>query len=227
MTHLLLLHGAIGAQDQFAPLEEKLQRRFIVHSLNFSGHGGAPHYGDFSIAGFAGDVLRYLSANDIATIDIFGYSMGGYVALYLAKHHPEKVGKVFTLATKFDWSPEIAAREIKMLDADKIAEKIPAFAKLLEMRHRSSDWKVVLKKTADMMVAMGSDNPLRLDDFQNIGHNVRIGIGDRDAMVTFDETLAVYRALPNADFIVLPDTPHPLEKVSLDRLAHEIETFFS
>ena len=45
------------------------------------------------------------------------------------------IQKVFTLATKFEWTPDIAQKEIKMLDAAKIAEKIPAFAQLLEKRH--------------------------------------------------------------------------------------------
>jgi len=227
MTHLLLLHGAIGAKDQFGRLEEKLKDDFVVHSLNFSGHGGQPLNGDFSIKGFADDVLRYLSAQNIEKIDIFGYSMGGYVALYLAKHYPEKVGKVFTLATKFDWAPEIAAREVKMLDAEKIAEKVPAFAKQLEARHHPLNWKTILTKTAEMMLAMGDDNPLKPDDFHNINHKIQIGLGDKDAMVTFEETVAVYRALPNAGFIILPDTPHPLEKVPLGRLVSEVRIFFS
>lgn len=33
--------------------------------------------------------------------------MGGYVAWYLAEHHPEKANAVFTLATKFLWTPAI------------------------------------------------------------------------------------------------------------------------
>jgi pimeloyl-ACP methyl ester carboxylesterase len=53
-----------------------------------------------------------------------------------------------------------------------------------------------------------------------------VGVGDRDKMVTIEETLAAYRRLPNGRFIVLPDTPHPLEKVSPGRLAREIGDFF-
>ena len=39
MQHILLLHGAIGSKDQLLPAGEKLADSFIVHSLNFSGHG--------------------------------------------------------------------------------------------------------------------------------------------------------------------------------------------
>src|SRR6218665_691823 len=167
MQHMLLLHGAIGAKDQLLPLAEKLSGPFTVHTLSFSGHGGEAMPDAFSMQLFANDVLNYLEKNNIPKISIFGYSMGGYVALYLAKHHPEKVEKIFTLATKFLWTPEIAAKEIKMLDAEKIAEKIPAFAQILEKRHTPNNWKVVLQKTAAMMMEMGASNPLQLSDFEN------------------------------------------------------------
>lgn len=226
MKHLLLLHGAIGAMDQFGPLSEALKDDFTIHTLNFSGHGGRPIPESFSIGAFADDVLDYLSQNSIGTIDIFGYSMGGYVALYLARHYPERVGRIFTLATKFSWAPEIAAHETKMLDAKKIAVKIPAFADQLEQRHKPSDWRQVLSKTAAMMTDMGAGNPLRAEDFPQISHPVMVGIGDRDAMVTLDETIVVYRALQQANLVVLPATQHPLEKVDTGRLASEIKSFF-
>ena len=226
MQHLLLLHGAIGAKDQLLPLADKLKDNYIVHTLNFSGHGGEKMGAPFSIEHFANDVLKYISSKNIDSINIFGYSMGGYVALYLAKHFPEKINKVFTLATKFLWTTEIAQREIKMLDATKIEEKIAAFAEQLNKRHQPSDWKQVLKQTADMIIVMGNNNPLSLNDYKTISQPVLIGIGDKDAMVTLEETIEVYRNLPHANFIVLPSTQHPIEKVNVDRLTREIELFF-
>ena len=227
MKHLLLLHGAIGAKDQLEPLANELKDDFTTHTLNFSGHGGNAIPDVFSIATFADDVLRYLSGHKIETVDIFGYSMGGYVALFLARDFPEKVGRVFTLATKFEWTPEIAIRETKMLDAEKIAEQIPAFAKQLEQRHQPSDWKLVLSKTAGMMHDLGADNPLKKKDYQAIEHQTLVGIGDKDAMVTLEETIAVYRDLPNANLVVIPATQHPLEKADLNRLKTEIAKFFA
>ncbi len=90
--HLLLLHGAIGASHQLGPLAEALQENYTVHTLNFSRLGGeafAP--GAFSIPRFAEEVMHFLHHQSIDIINIFGYSMGGYVALYLAKHHPQRL----------------------------------------------------------------------------------------------------------------------------------------
>jgi pimeloyl-ACP methyl ester carboxylesterase len=226
MKHLLLLHGAIGAKDQLIPLGEKLNGHFYVHMLNFSGHGGQPIPDDFSIRAFADDVLRYLDDNKIAQVSIFGYSMGGYVALFLARYFPEKVNQIFTLATKFDWTPEIAARETGMLDAAKIAEKIPAFANQLEGRHHPVDWKQLLQKTAVMMCDMGDENPLKKEDFEAIDCPVLVGIGDSDTMVSLEESISVYRLLPKSNLIVLPKTQHPIEKIDIGQLTAAINNFF-
>ncbi|MCI0448924.1 MAG: alpha/beta fold hydrolase [Chlorobi bacterium] len=227
MDNLLLLHGAIGAKSQFAEIEKSLANNFTVNSINFSGHGGKDIPSEpFSIELFANDVLNWLDDNKISRINIFGYSMGGYVGLYLAKNNPEKIGKVFTLATKFKWSVEISSREIKMLDSSKIKEKVPKFAGELKNRH-GGDWEIVLEKTRDMMINLGKENTLTIDDYSLIENEVLVGIGDRDKMVTIEETGDVYSRLKNGRLLVLPNTPHPLEQVSVERLVYELKSFFS
>jgi pimeloyl-ACP methyl ester carboxylesterase len=227
MKKLLLLHGAIGAKDQLAPLAGSLQDSYEIYTLNFPGHGGEPAPSVFSIEVFADHVLRWLEENRISTIDVFGYSMGGYVALYLAKHHPQKIGRLFTLATKFSWDQATSQKEITMLDPTRIEEKLPAFAKALEERHQPNDWKHVLAATAQMMIDLGKKNTLSLEDYTPIASSALICIGDRDKMVTLEETIAVYRQLKNGQMLILPNTPHPLEQVSLERLSSEVRSFFN
>ena len=226
MKQLLLLHGAIGAKDQLTPLAEKLKDNFKIHTLSFGGHGGEPMPDVFSIEIFAKDVLDYMKKNNLDKVSIFGYSMGGYVALYLAKHHPTKIDKIFTLATKFAWTPDISQKEIRMLDAAKIEEKVPAFAKTLAERHAPHDWKLLLKKTSDMMVALGYKNSLTLEDLEAIESPAIISVGDDDNMVTLDETKAVAHHLKNGKLHIFPDMLHPVEKVDLDELSAEIVSFF-
>jgi pimeloyl-ACP methyl ester carboxylesterase len=227
MQKLLLLHGAIGSSKQFDALVPLLQNQFKVYTLDFSGHGGIPIPAEpFSIELFAKDVLNWQKENDISSINIFGYSMGGYVALYLAKHHPEKVGKVFTFATKFNWNPEGAAKEAAMLNPEKISEKVPAFTKALEQKH-GENWKTVLTKTAEMMINLGNSPALPLTAIADIQQPVQISVGDKDSMVTLEETIAAYRQLKNTQLLVLPQTQHPFEKVNTERIAGEIRNYFS
>lgn len=230
MKKLLLLHGALGAKVQFNELAPKLTRNYEVHTMNFSGHGGKDIPNEpFSMEMFARDIESYLTENKIDEIDIFGYSMGGYAALHSALNSPGRIKKIFILATKFEWTALVAEREVKMLDAQKIKQKVPKFAQELTKRHSEDKWVKVMEKTAEMMLELGElggrngGTPLRLDDINN---DVLIGIGDRDKMVSLEETIAAYRALPHGKLIVLPGIPHPIEMVDSDRLAWEIERFF-
>ena len=66
MQHLLLLHGAIGSKDQLQPLANVLQENFIIHTIDFSGHGGsAIPEAPFSIDLFATQALEYLDQNNV------------------------------------------------------------------------------------------------------------------------------------------------------------------
>lgn len=225
---LLLLHGALGDSKQLIPFAQRFVNTYEVFTLNFSGHGNDTSNCDaFSISQFAGDVLNFLDKNNIDKISIFGYSMGGYVAMYLALHHPDRLDKIITLATKYRWNSETAAREAGMLDADKMLQKVPAYARVLEDRHTGIGWRGMLNKTRDMMLAMGNDNPLKEADYGNIFVSALIMLGDRDKMVSLDETLAVYSAMPAAQLCVLPGTPHPIEQVPAETLCNIVQNFLA
>jgi len=228
MENLLLLHGAIGAKDQLESLAERLSDKYTVHTFSFDGHGGMPFMAEnFSIPLFAEEVLTYLNDNSISSVSIFGYSMGGYVAMYLARHQPTVIDRVITLATKFEWNETIAAKEIKMLDADIIQEKLPAFAAQLAKRHSPNDWKLVLEKTKNMMLQLGEKNALLPEDYKLIASTCLLLLGENDKMITKEETIAVQQALPHGEYRSLPGTPHPIEQVNMDILASLITEFVS
>ena len=223
---ILFLHGALGAASQFQPLAAELSAHYDVHQLNFSGHGGAPFSEQgFSIQVFAAEVLSYLESHQLDYVHIFGYSMGGYVAMYLARHYPEKTGRVITLATKYNWNEATAGKEMKQLNPVLIEEKVPSFARLLEERHTASDWKTVVTRTAQLIEELGHQSLLKQADYAQVASPCMLMMGDRDNMVSFQETIEVYKALPLAQFTVMPDTAHPLEKADIPLLAYYIRRF--
>ena len=224
---LLLLHGALGAQEQLFPLRELLQPDYTVHTLNFSGHGGRPFGSQFGTMAFVNEVLAYLDEHDLSQVDIFGYSMGGYVALCLARLYPDRVRRIFTLATKFDWTAETAKREVTMLDPAVIEQKVPHFAQTLQKRHAPNDWKELLACTAEMMLDLGDRNLLPPAILATIPHPVIIARGKDDRMVTYEESLHTAQALPAGRLLPIPDTPHPIEKVDMDTLAEFLRVFLS
>ncbi|MBC7696643.1 MAG: alpha/beta hydrolase, partial [Burkholderiales bacterium] len=156
--------------------------------------------------------------------NVFGYSMGGYVALYLAYMQPTLLGNIITLGTKFEWTPEIAQKETKMLDAKTILEKVPKFAEDLRTRH-GIEWELLLSKTAEMMLSLGTNNVLSLNDYTTIENKILIGLADKDSMVSLAETTAVYKQLKNGAMYMLPNTKHPIETVNVSLLGKIIGEF--
>lgn len=225
MKNIILLHGAIGAKDQLETLSVELkQQGFNVYSLNFSGHGQAPFQTNFGIEQFALELEDFIKENNLLKPTIFGYSMGGYVALYLANQQPNLLGNIITLGTKFEWNPEISQKEIKMLDSKTIIEKVPKFAETLQKRH-GNDWELLLQKTVEMMLSLGNKNVLSLNDFTSIESKVLIGLADKDTMVSLEETTAVYKQLKNGSMYMLPNTKHPIENVNVSLLVKIISGF--
>lgn len=227
MEPLLLLHGALGAKDQFKPLLPLLPGDVPVHSFNLAGHGGVPFAGDrYRIESFAEQLLDWLTTQKLTRVNVFGYSMGGYVALEAARLQPDRFSKIFTLATKFAWSPESADMEVKKLRPEIILEKVPAFAQALQERHAPLNWEDVMRRTTEMMLHLGKEPLLSQEQLQQIAVPVRIAVGDRDAMVTIEESLAAFRQLVQGQFQVLPSTKHPLEQLDWQLLAQALVQYF-
>lgn len=225
MKNIILLHGAIGAKDQLEPLSNELKQiGFNVYTFSFSGHGQTPFQINFRIEQFALELEQFVKANNLKKPTVFGYSMGGYVALCLAHKQTGLLGNIITLGTKFEWTPEISQKEIKMLDSKTIIEKVPKFAEALKSRH-GNDWELLLQKTAEMMLSLGNKNALSLNDFTTIENKVLIGLADKDNMVTLEETTGVYKQLKNGAMYMLPNTKHPIETVNCVLLAKVIESF--
>lgn len=227
MKSILLLHGAIGAKDQLEPLAKELTA--LGHkacSFNFSGHGQTPFQNKFGIEQFADELLEFVVKNHLIRPVVFGYSMGGYVALYLAAQKPGLFSEIITLGTKFEWSPEIAAKEIKMLDAKTIAEKVPKFAAALEVRH-GSNWRLLLQRTAEMMIGLGQNNILNTSAFSQIKNKTLIGLADGDTMVSVAETDNAASKILDAKRYSLSNTKHPIESVNVADLAKAISLFVS
>jgi pimeloyl-ACP methyl ester carboxylesterase len=226
--NVVLLHGALGAARQLDAVAEALRPRFRVHQLDFEGHATSPpRQRPFRIQHFAGNVVELIERTGIGSTSIFGYSMGGYVALYLAGERPELVERVATLGTKFRWDPETAAREAARLDPATIRAKVPRFADALAERHAAAGgWESVLASTADLLRSLGNDPLLTDVTIARIRQPVRVIVGERDNTVSVDESADVARRFPKGSFTLLPGTPHPIEQVDTTLLAPALRDFF-
>lgn len=226
MKDLILLHGALGAKSQFDELASLLNESFHVHALEFDGHGSLAGSGPFRIDLFAAQLEAYIAERSLIDPCIFGYSMGGYVALFLASKRAISFEKLITLGTKFGWNPESALAESSQLNPVKIEDKVPTFASYLKKLHGEENWEMVLEETANMMLEMGKNPPLNPALLEDISFPVICMRGSEDLMVSKEETLPYVAAMKNAEYMEIPQWKHPIDRVPMVDLAAKLKQFY-
>lgn len=227
MTHLLLLHGALGHPGYFDFIKKNLAGRFVIHTPAFEGHAGTDlQVQKLTMDTYVHQIREYCDRHALESVSIFGYSMGGYAGLCYAALLPDRVDALMTLATKMNWSPEIAEREVKMLHPATIKEKVPKFADYLGSIHGTSRWEKLVHAVAGLLTDLGSKPPLDDTAYSAITARTQIMVGDQDNMVSIHETLEASRKIRGANLAVLPDTVHPFEKINRELILRLMEDFY-
>ncbi len=215
----LLIHGALGSAEEMKPLSRLSTEGLQFLTMDLMGHGKRQMAEQaFTFPLFAQDVLEFLENKDIEKVNVFGHSMGGYLGLYLARHHPEKIDRVITYGTKFEWSPMIAQKHIDGIEPSLLKERAPDFVEVLKERHHVAGWQSVVEKSRKLLENLGQHQDLSESDYPEITQNVKILLGSLDRMVTEDESREVANALPNASMSVVEGVGHSLRSVNPTQL---------
>ena len=92
---IVLLHGLSANANEFAALGSALSPRYRVLAPDLRGRGGTdkPASG-YTMADHAADVVALLDTLGIDRVVLGGHSFGGFLAIYLAVHHPERVTRL-------------------------------------------------------------------------------------------------------------------------------------
>ena len=99
---LVLLHGAYMTIEMLGPILPGLAGSRQVIAVELQGHGRTADVDrPLTYEGMADDTAGLLRHLDIDSADVFGYSMGGAVALQLAIRHPDVVRKLVIASTSF------------------------------------------------------------------------------------------------------------------------------
>jgi pimeloyl-ACP methyl ester carboxylesterase len=89
---IVFLHGASGHWQNLLPLLEPLAVSWHVYAPDLRGHGGSFHQpGGYRFDDFVADIESFLDDVVGETVVLFGYSLGGYIALSIAAQSPARV----------------------------------------------------------------------------------------------------------------------------------------
>ncbi len=103
---VLLLHGWTASSDlQFFAAYEALAERYSFIGIDHRGHGRGLRSPDkFTLEDAADDAAAVVRALGLSSVVAVGYSMGGPIALHLARRHPDLVAGLVVQATALEWS---------------------------------------------------------------------------------------------------------------------------
>lgn len=90
-TPLVVIHGLMGSADNWRSHLKAWQRSRRVIAVDLRNHGRSPHSDDMRYATMSQDVLALLDKLSITQAHVLGHSMGGKVAISLARLAPERV----------------------------------------------------------------------------------------------------------------------------------------
>jgi pimeloyl-ACP methyl ester carboxylesterase len=214
---LILLPGAFMTVEAMGALVPELAATRQVIGVELQGHG---HTADIERAlrfeTMADDIAALMDHLGLAQADLFGFSLGGGVALRLAIQHPERVRKLALASTAFrrdGWYPEtlagmaaIDAEAFKVtpiyqgyLQTSPKPEAWPDFvAKLRQLLGEDYDWTLdVAGLNIPVLIIVGDADGLRLTHAVEMFGLLGGGKGDGDLVGVSQSRLAV-----------LPSTTH-------------------
>jgi len=200
---LVLLHGGgSGIDATFGRIIEQLAKTRQVIGLEQQGHG---HTGDidrpFSLEQMADDTDEALAQLNISKADIFGFSNGGQVALYLAIKHPEKVRKLI-LASTF-YKPEGVIRQLREAWTKPAQVKdmprglVDAYTRVAP---NPQDLQAHIDKSQQMMSTFTGISSKKV---AQLGMPTLIIDGDRD-VVRVEHALEMMNLIHDSRLVVLP-----------------------
>lgn len=97
---LLLIHGLGCDSSTWAPVIEKLARKYTVIAPDLLGHGAsAKPRADYSIGGFANGMRDLLTVLGVDKVTVVGHSLGGGVAMQFAYQFPERTQRLVMVGT--------------------------------------------------------------------------------------------------------------------------------
>jgi pimeloyl-ACP methyl ester carboxylesterase len=220
---LVLLHGANGRGQAIRSLVQPLAP-LQVHTPDMVGHGGRALPERLSIADMAADVVAFMDRKAIRRAVVGGYSVGGYVALYAARHYPQRVSGVVTLATKWIFDERTVAHLTHLADPERLSREGNPRAAQLEAAHHPQDWRRVTEAIRQLFRDLGARAPLSEDDLRAIGKPALVLSSEEDQLVPRDEALALAKLL-GCPVKLMPGQCHPLSAVPLATVGQAIKNW--
>lgn len=203
---LVLLHGDLATTAFWGAQLDALAEHFLVLAPERRGHGHTHDLeGPFSYTTWAEEAARFLSTVVGGPAHLVGWSGGASVALLVALGRPELVRKLVLIGAKADVAGMVPEFEPSTrLPAD--SDAFQPFRALYKADSPDGEdhWPVVFDK---VMHLWRTEPHIPLDDLARVASRTLVVSGDHD-LVSLEHTIAIFRAIPDAELAIIPGTSH-------------------
>lgn len=227
---LVLLHGGLLTIDTtFGALLPVLTEKRQVIAVELQGHGRtADTDRALTFENLAADVAALLDYLGAGRAELFGFSLGGLVALELAMRHPDRVHRLVLASTHYRGDGYHA--EIRDPEAHPGSTRMPTeddFQQMYEEYVRVAPSPEHFEAfAAKASAAVGAFEGWPDEDLQAITAPTLLIVGDTD-FVRLDHAVQMHDLIPNAQLAVLPGTTHIDVMRRSDLLTPMVEAFLS
>jgi pimeloyl-[acyl-carrier protein] methyl ester esterase len=236
MVHGWAMHGGI-----FAPLRERLESHYTVHTVDLPGHGLSRHC---TQPLQLDAVARHIGAHTPPALWL-GWSLGGLVALHAAQRYPASVRSLVMLCAsprfvKTDGWPEGMATNIFTTFADDLGRDYRGtLDRFLMLEAQGSDQvRAELRLLRDAVFAHGEPDPRVLGEGLALlqDSDLRAGLGSlampslwlagrRDRLVSPQAMQRAAELAPRARFAQVDSAGHAPFLTHADAVLHAIDAF--
>ncbi len=91
---IIILHGLLGSSENWKTIAQHLGEYFDVYTLDLRNHGMSFHHSDMTYHDMATDVIELVNHYHLYNPIIIGHSMGGKVAISVAKQIEAQLHKL-------------------------------------------------------------------------------------------------------------------------------------
>ncbi|SFK40841.1 alpha/beta fold hydrolase [Amycolatopsis sacchari] len=225
---VVLLHGGLLTfESSFGPLLPRLTKSRQVIGVELQGHGHTPDTDrPPSLPAFADDVAGLLDHLGLARADLFGFSLGGLVALQLAVSRPERVDRLVLASAHYRpdgyhdeiRDPALQANSTRMPTADDFRDMVTAYQ---QVAPDPSRFDAVAVKTSALVGAFTGWSPEQL---RGLRAPTLLVFGDHD-FVRLEHATEMAGLIPEAHLAILPHTTHTQVLRRTDLVAPMVESF--
>jgi pimeloyl-ACP methyl ester carboxylesterase len=95
---IVLIHGLSGSMLWWKRNMAALAEHYRVYLVDLPGFGSMAHSKRFTLVKVASWLYKWMEATGIRQAHLVGHSMGGYISLWLAAHHPHLVSRLILIS---------------------------------------------------------------------------------------------------------------------------------